>query len=64
MESKKGSNIRMPESSVSDIRFYPDREIDKVLTLKLAECDYIDEHLNVIVVGATGAGKSVLTYLL
>ena len=55
---KKRSNIRMPEASISDIRFYPDREIDKVLTLKLAECDYIDEHLNVIVVGATGAGKT------
>ena len=56
--NKKRSNIRMPEASISDIRFYPDREIDKVLTLKLAECDYIDEHLNVIVVGATGAEKT------
>lgn len=48
----------MHEASVSEIRIYPDREIDKSLTLKLAECNYIDEHLNVIVVGATDAGKT------
>lgn len=55
---KKRSKIRIPEASISKIRFYPDREIDKKLTLKLAGCDYIDNHLNVIVVGATGAGKT------
>lgn len=55
---QKRSKIKMPEASVSDIRFYPDREIDKVLTLKLGECQYIEDKLNVIVVGATGAGKT------
>lgn len=55
---KHRSKIKMPHASVSEIRFYPDREIDKVLTMKLSECGYIDDHLNVIVVGATGAGKT------
>lgn len=55
---KHRSKIKMTNASVSDIRFYPDREIDKMLTMKLADCNYIHDHLNVIVVGATGAGKT------
>lgn len=55
---QRRSNIKMSNASVSDIKFYPDREIDKVLTAKLATCDYIHDHLNVIVIGATGAGKT------
>lgn len=56
---QRKSKIRIPEASVSDIRFYPDREIDKMLTLKHAECDYIDEeHLDVIIVGVMGACKT------
>ena len=51
-------NVDIVFASISDIRFYPDRGIDKVLTLKLVESDYIDEHLNVIVVSATGTGKT------
>lgn len=55
---QRRSNIKMSNAKVSEIRFYPDREIDKNLTLKLAGCDYIKDRLNVIVVGATGAGKT------
>lgn len=55
---KKRSMIRMTNAAVSDIRFYPDREIDKSLTFRLSTCDYIKEHQNVIVTGATGAGKT------
>ena len=55
---KKRSHIKMPNASISDIKFYPDREIDRELTVKLASCDYINNHLNVIVIGATGSGKT------
>lgn len=55
---KKRSMIKMANATVSDIRFYPDREIDKNLTFKLSTCEYIKEHQNVIVIGATGAGKT------
>ncbi len=48
----------MTNASVSNIKFYPDREIDKVLTMKLSACDYVNDHLNVIVVDATGSGKA------
>ena len=49
----------MSNATISDIKFYPDREIDKALTAKLSTCDYIQYHLNVIVIGATGAGNYV-----
>ncbi len=55
---QRRSNVKMSNATVSDIRFYPDREIDKVMTAKLASCDYIHDHLNIIVIGATGAGKT------
>ena len=47
----------MTKASVSNIKFYPDKEINKILTMKLSACDYVNDHLNVIVVGATGSGK-------
>lgn len=55
---QRRSNIKLPSATVSEIRFYPDREIDKTLTLKLSTFDFVREHLNVIVIGATGAGKT------
>jgi len=55
---QRRSNIKMSNATISDIKFYPDREIDKALTAKLSTCDYIQDHLNVIVIGATGAGKT------
>ena len=58
---QRRSNIKMSNATISDIKFYPDREIDKALTAKLSTCDYIQDHLNVIVIviGATGAGNYV-----
>ena len=56
---QRRSNIKMSNATISDIKFYPDREIDKALTAKLSTCDYIQYHLNVIVIGATGAGNYV-----
>ena len=47
----------MTNASVSNIKFYPDKEINKILTMKLSACDYVNDHLNVIVVGETGSGK-------
>ena len=55
---RKKANLRIADANLSDIDFFPDRQIDKVLTLKLFECDFIREKLNVIVTGSTGAGKT------
>ena len=55
---QRRANIKMTNATISDIKFYPDREIDNTLTVKLSTCDYIQDHLNIIVIGATGAGKT------
>ena len=52
------ASLRISNANLNDIDFFPDRQIDKILTLKLFECDFINERLNVIVTGATGAGKT------
>lgn len=48
----------MTNAFVSDIKFCPDKEIDKVLTMKVSACDYIKDHLNIIVAGATSSSKT------
>lgn len=58
---KKRSKIKMGNASVNEIQYYPDRELNKELIFKLSTCDYIENHFNVIVIGATGSGKTYLT---
>ena len=45
---------------VEDIEYLPDRKLDKAQILRLASCAYIQEAHNVILLGATGAGKTYL----
>jgi DNA replication protein DnaC len=45
---------------VEDIDFRHRRSLDKALMTKLATCQWLREHLNVIVTGPTGIGKSYL----
>lgn len=52
------ATVRIKNANIADIDYYPERQIDKSLTLQLSGCDYITSKLNVIVVGATGAGKT------
>jgi DNA replication protein DnaC len=41
-----------------DIDFQSPRGLDKTLLLHLAACQWIDQHLNCLITGPTGAGKS------
>lgn len=56
----KGAEFDQPEASVMDIDYTSGRKLDKELIRRLATCDYITEHLNVFITGATGSGKSYL----
>ena len=47
-------------ASLEDIDFRQPRGLDKSLVLKLADCQWISKHQNLIVTGPTGAGKSYL----
>ena len=45
---------------MEDIEYLPDRKLDKSQILRLTSCAYIQEAHNVILLGATGAGKTYL----
>lgn len=45
---------------IEDIDYRHPRGLDKSLMLKLSSCDWIRDHLNLLITGPTGAGKSYL----
>lgn len=46
---------------IEDIDFRHPRGLDRSLVMMLSGCNWIREHLNVLVVGATGTGKSYIS---
>src|SRR6201994_3225384 len=47
-------------ASVEDVNYQKPRGLDRALFLKLAACDWIAERRNLIIIGASGLGKSWL----
>jgi len=45
-------------ATVADIDFSPERGLDKRLILDLAQCSWVDKALNILILGATGTGKT------
>jgi len=56
----RNAGFSMPEAAVEDIEYHTDRELDKALILRLSTCNFVDERHNVIILGATGSGKSYI----
>lgn len=56
----KNAGYSIPGASVEDIRYAPERQLDKAQILRLASCSYIEDTHNVIILGATGTGKTYL----
>ncbi len=53
------AKFRLP-ATVEDIDFKTPRGLDRSVVLRLAGCDWIHQHQVVLVVGATGTGKTYL----
>ena len=49
-----------PAACVENIEYHPERKLDREQILRLASCTYLQEAHNVIILGATGAGKTYL----
>ena len=48
------------EGCIEDIDFRHPRGLDKSLVMRLADCEWIKEHHNLIITGPTGVGKTYL----
>lgn len=55
----RNAGLSQPEASLEDIEYHPDRELDKALITRLSTCNFVDEHHNLIIMGATGGGKPI-----
>jgi DNA replication protein DnaC len=49
-----------PQAHIADINYIAQRKLDQALIARLAACTYIEEKHNVIIMGATGSGKSYI----
>lgn len=56
----KQANLSEPNACIEDIEYHSDRNLNKNMITKLSTCNYIHEHHNVILLGATGSGKTYL----
>lgn len=55
----RAARFRYP-ASVEEVTFPAKRNLDKNLFLRLADCSFVDRKENILVTGATGAGKSFI----
>src|SRR5574344_585679 len=49
-----------PEASIMDIDYTSGRKLNRDLINRLATCEYISEHRNLFITGATGSGKTYM----
>jgi DNA replication protein DnaC len=52
------AQLHFPGAAIEDIEYHADRKLDKSEILRLAACNYIAEKHNIILLGASGAGKT------
>ena len=53
--------FEFPSACLEDVEYHADRNLDKALITKLGTCGYISEYRNIIILGATGNGKTWLS---
>ncbi|MBO0603693.1 ATP-binding protein [Sporosarcina sp. E16_3] len=54
----KQATFENPTAAIEDIEYHPDRRLDKNLILELATGNYLQNHHNIILMGASGNGKT------
>jgi DNA replication protein DnaC len=56
----KGAQLRIPSACIEDVKSSAQKGLDHAMLRQLAVCTWISEHLNVLISGPTGVGKSYL----
>lgn len=54
----KQATFSEPTAAIEDIEYHPDRHLDKKQILELATGNYIQNHHNIILMGASRNGKT------
>lgn len=57
----KNARFANPSAFLGNIEYLPDRHLNRDLLESLADNEYIRQSLNVILVGATGCGKTYIS---
>jgi len=57
----KAANYPESGAALENIDYAPDRKLDKALIERLSSCDYILKCRNIILLGATGSGKTYIS---
>ncbi len=56
----RDAGFDQPEAHISEIDYNSGRKLNRSLIERLATCEYITDHRNVFITGATGSGKTYL----
>lgn len=56
----KKATFRYPNACIEDIEYHADRHLNQAQILRLSTGTYIEENHNVIILGASGAGKTYI----
>lgn len=54
------AGLKINDACMEGIEYHPDRKLKKDLLSSLATCSYIRERRDVLIIGATGAGKTYI----
>lgn len=57
----KNAGYAVPSACAENIEYQPERKLDRAQIIRLAACVYIQESHNIILLGATGSGKTYLS---
>ena len=57
----KSANYAITGACIEDIEFHADRKLDRAQIARLSTCNFILESHNIIILGATGSGKTYLS---
>jgi len=57
----KNADYAFNDACIENIEYHSDRNLDKTQIARLSACNYIQECHNIIILGATGCGKTYLS---
>jgi DNA replication protein DnaC len=55
------SEFSLNDACIENIEYHADRKLDKTQITRLSTCNYIQEKHNIIILGASGAGKTYIS---